>query len=124
LDLSNNLLGKNETLNCVKPDFVTGGESLAILIRHGVCPISELDVIDDFMRCSLALIFITLYLQLHWNMIRLEGAMDFCDSIRVARTLIKLDLSFNAIGSQASSVLGSALIETKVCSLDLRPTIV
>lgn len=44
LDMSCNLLGKDENLNAVQPDFVTGGESLSELIRHESCPIQILNV--------------------------------------------------------------------------------
>ncbi len=44
LDLSKNLLGKDENLNVVKPDFVTGGESIAALLRESTCPLSTLVV--------------------------------------------------------------------------------
>jgi hypothetical protein len=35
LDMSDNLLGKDENLNAVKPDIVTAGEALASLLREG-----------------------------------------------------------------------------------------
>lgn len=91
LDLSKNLLGKDENLNVVKPDFVTGGESIAELLRDSACPLSTL--------------------VLHWNMIRLEGAEVLCDSIRENRFLTHLDLSYNALGSSATCILGEALME-------------
>ena len=93
LDMSNNLLGKDENLNAVQPDFVTGGESLAELIRIGSCPIKTLN--------------------LHWNMIRLEGAEVLCDSIRSNIHLTDLDLSYNALGSSAACVLGAALMQNR-----------
>ena len=36
---------------------------------------------------------------LGWNMIRLDGAADLCNSLKVNTTLTYLDLSFNALGS-------------------------
>ncbi len=42
--MSNNLIGKDENLNAVQPDFVTGSESLAELIKIGSCPIETLNV--------------------------------------------------------------------------------
>ena len=53
-------------------------------------------------------------LQLHWNMIRLEGAEVLCNSLRTNSVLTNLDLSYNALGSAAAGVLGDALIENKV----------
>ena len=44
LDMSKNLLGKDENLNTVQPDFTTGGESLAELLKEGLCPIQTLNV--------------------------------------------------------------------------------
>jgi hypothetical protein len=94
LDLSYNMLGKSENLNAIYPDLITGGESLATLIRDGGCPLRRLN--------------------LTWNMIRLGGANDLCDSIRNSESLEYLDLSYNALGQEASSILGSALIDNKM----------
>jgi hypothetical protein len=44
LDMSNNLLGKDENLNAVQPDFVTGGESLSELLSNPQCPLRTLNV--------------------------------------------------------------------------------
>jgi hypothetical protein len=52
--------------------------------------------------------------QLHWNMIRLEGAEVLCNSLRTNRILTNLDLSYNALGSAAAGVLGAALMENSV----------
>ncbi len=42
--MSNNLLGKDENLNAVQPDFVTGGESLSELLKNPHCPLRTLNV--------------------------------------------------------------------------------
>jgi len=42
--MSNNLLGKDENLNAVQPDFVTGGESLSELLSNPNCPLRTLNV--------------------------------------------------------------------------------
>ena len=42
--MSNNLLGKDENLNAVQPDFVTGGESLSELLSNPDCPLQTLNV--------------------------------------------------------------------------------
>ncbi|RYH10038.1 hypothetical protein EON65_39720 [archaeon] len=94
LDMSKNLLGKDENLNVVEPNFETGGESLAKLLQTGLCPIKTLN--------------------LHWNMIRLAGAEVLCDSIRNNMHLVSIDLSYNALGRNAASVLGAALYENNV----------
>ena len=90
LDLSENLIGKDETLNFAKPDFTTGGEALAMLLASNTCPIQKLI--------------------LTWNMLRKEGADKFCDSIRHNRTLLQLDVSYNALGRGAACILGCALL--------------
>ena len=33
LDISHNLIGKEESRNCVEPDFYTGGEAIADMIQ-------------------------------------------------------------------------------------------
>lgn len=50
LDLSKNLIGKDENLNVVKPDFVTGGESLAELLSNSECPLQTLNVRNLIIR--------------------------------------------------------------------------
>jgi hypothetical protein len=94
LDLSKNLLGKDENLNLVKPSFVTGGESLALLLLNGDCPIKKL--------------------VLHWNMIRLDGARDLCNAVHYNKHLTHLDLSYNAIGTQGAEILGKCLLDNTV----------
>jgi hypothetical protein len=42
--MSNNLLGKDENLNAVQPNFVTGGESLSELLSNPKCPLRTLNV--------------------------------------------------------------------------------
>jgi Ran GTPase-activating protein (RanGAP) involved in mRNA processing and transport len=79
LDLSKNNIGKEENLNAVKPSFLTGGESLAILLSNKNCPLQKLT--------------------LHWNMIRLNGANKLCESIDQNSRLVYIDLSYNAIGN-------------------------
>lgn len=44
LDLSRNLIGKEETRNTVHPNFVTGAEALADLMLKGASPLRKLDV--------------------------------------------------------------------------------
>eukprot|EP01032_Pedospumella_encystans_P009853 gene9853-11567_t len=94
LDLSENLIGTAENLNTVMPDLVTGGEALADLLRSDGCVLKSL--------------------KLGWNMIRLDGAADLCNSLKVNTTLTYLDLSFNALGSIGGIALGDALQDNKV----------
>ena len=88
------LLGKDENLNVVKPEFVTGGESLADLLLHSQCPIEKL--------------------VLHWNMIRLDGAIALCQAISDHKYLIHLDLSYNSIGSHGAEILGKSLLSNNI----------
>lgn len=89
LDLSNNKIGSAENLNTVMPDLVTGGESLADLLRTPTCKITTL--------------------KLAWNMIRLGGAIDLANSLRKNTILTFLDLSFNSLGREGGIALGVAL---------------
>lgn len=54
LDLSENLLGKDENLNAVKPDTITAGESLAVLLQDCRCPIHTLKVSSPFPLSSMS----------------------------------------------------------------------
>jgi len=93
IDLSNNKIGLAENLNTVMPDLITGGEALADLLRHPTCPLETL--------------------KLSWNMLRLDGAVDFVSSLRVNKTLTYLDLSYNALGKEAGIILGDAILDNK-----------
>ena len=90
LDLSHNLIGKDETLNSVKPDVTTGGEAIATLLREN--------------KSSLKI------LKLSWNMIRMSSAVDLCDGLSFNKTLTYLDLSYNTIGVDGGCALGRALL--------------
>eukprot|EP01038_Epipyxis_sp_PR26KG_P009185 gene9185-12389_t len=93
LDLSKNLIGKDENRNVVQPSFFTGAEALAKLLNNKTC---QLEV-----------------LQLHWNMIRLESAVTLCHSLRHNDRLNHLDISYNSLGRKAADVLGAAIIQNK-----------
>ncbi len=120
--MSKNLIGKDENLNTVQPDFVTGSEALAELLKEGLCPIETLNVSRIF-SCSIAINNFEsrvaccrgcIASQLYWNMIRLEGAETLCDSLRTNSHLMHLDLSYNALGRSAACVLGASLHENRV----------
>jgi hypothetical protein len=89
LDLSSNLIGGAENLNTVYPDLVTGSEALADLLRT-----------DGIKLKTLKLV---------WNMIRLDGAIDFCSSLAVNNTLTYLDLSYNSLAQDGGIALGMAI---------------
>ena len=90
LDLSSNKIGSAENLNTVMPDLVTGGEALAELLRLPTCRLKTLKV--------------------DWNMIRLDGAIDFADALRTNNTLTYLDLSFNSLSTDGGISLGVSIL--------------
>ena len=93
LDLSKNIIGKSENLNTVMPDLITGGEALADLLSANTCHLDTL--------------------RLGWNMIRLDGAKEFAESLAETMFLTDLDLSYNALGKEAGEILGKSLITNK-----------
>jgi Ran GTPase-activating protein (RanGAP) involved in mRNA processing and transport len=93
LDLSKNLIGKSENLNTVKADIITGSEAVADLLRSKACNLTKL--------------------QLQWNMIRLDGAVDLASSLAINNTLTYLDLSFNSLSTDGGMVLGVSLLKNK-----------
>jgi hypothetical protein len=77
LSISNNLIGKNEVLNTVYPDLITGGESIAQLL-----------LVTTSLRS----------LDVSWNFIRLASAEEIgrCMSINISLRI--LNISHNAFG--------------------------
>jgi len=71
LDLSRNLIGASENLNVVKPDLITGGESVAEMLRT-----------NETLRV----------LNLSWNAIRGDSAVELATSLRDNQTLKELIL--------------------------------
>jgi hypothetical protein len=96
LDLSKNKLGKEENLNAVRPELVTGGESMAKFLSNPKTIIKKLN--------------------LHWNMIRMEGAVALCGSVRTNTSLISLNISYNSIAREGAMVLADALL-SKECAV-------
>lgn len=84
LDLSNNKIGVSEPLNVVKPDFRTGAEALGNFLMKTDCPLE--------------------ILHLQWNMIRLDGAVAFANSLRLNTSLTELDISYNSLGKHGGEV--------------------
>lgn len=89
LDLSYNLIGGAENLNTVMPDLITGGEAIADLLRNKNCKLISLN--------------------LSWNLIRLDGAVDLASSLSINKSLIYLDLSYNSLGTNGGEALGDAI---------------
>ncbi|CAN0284943.1 unnamed protein product [Ectocarpus sp. 6 AP-2014] len=89
LDLSHNLIGSQETINYVRPEFYTGAEALADWVSTGSCPLKYLDV--------------------SWNTIRLDSAVYFGNAVAYATDLETLDLSFNCFGAKGGEAIGASL---------------
>ena len=93
LDLSNNLIGSAENLNTVMPDLVTGGEAFADYLDEETSKLESLKLV--------------------WNMIRLGGAVDFCNSLLYNDSLTLLDVSYNALSHEGGLTIGNALLSNK-----------
>lgn len=88
--MGSNVIGRAENLNTVMPELITGGEALAALIAGNICKISML--------------------HLSWNMIRLDGAVEFANSLAHNKYLRYLDLSYNSLGVAGGEMLGTSLL--------------
>ncbi|ETV91184.1 hypothetical protein, variant [Aphanomyces invadans] len=99
LDLSRNLIGANEALNVVQPDLVTGGEALAEMLATN----GHLTVLN-----------------LSWNFLRLNSAVELGRALAQNNTLKALNLSYNAFGNDGAQAIGCAL-QHNMCleSLDM-----
>ncbi|CAM9877744.1 unnamed protein product [Scytosiphon promiscuus] len=100
LDLSHNLIGSQESINYVRPEFYTGAEAAADWISTGSCPLK--------------------YLDLSWNTIRLDSAVYFGNAVAYATDLEELDLSFNCLGAKGGEAIGASLhVNTSLKTLGL-----
>ncbi|OQR86100.1 hypothetical protein ACHHYP_10970 [Achlya hypogyna] len=90
LNLSRNLIGTSEALNVVKPDLTTGGEALADMLAAN----SHLTKLD-----------------LSWNLLRLNSAIQLGRAIGQNFGLRELNLSYNAFGNLGAQAIGCALQE-------------
>ncbi|KAF0719345.1 Aste57867_1105 [Aphanomyces stellatus] len=99
LDLSRNLIGTNEALNVVQPDLTTGGEALA-----------EMLTVNGHLTV----------LNLSWNFLRLNSAVQLGLALAQNNSLKELNLSYNAFGNDGAQAIGSAL-QQNMCleNLDL-----
>lgn len=88
IDFGQNVIGSEETRRSIHTDYVTGGTSFGILLSTN----NNIKV-----------------LKLDWNMIRMQGAIALCQSIKINQSITDLDLSYNGIGEQGGEVLGDAL---------------
>ena len=99
LDLKDNLLGEKEQLNVVMPELLTGGEAIADMLTVN-STLTELDV--------------------SWNSIRGDSAMELAECLEDNNTLVTLILSHNAFGDHPSQYLGDILSRnTSLTHLDL-----
>ncbi|KAF0686324.1 Aste57867_21863 [Aphanomyces stellatus] len=88
LELSRNLIGSAEMMNVVQPDLVTGGEAIAeMLCNNG---------------------FLT-KLDLSWNKIRLNSAVELGKALAINNGLRELNLAYNAFGNDGTQAIGMAL---------------
>jgi hypothetical protein len=69
----------------------TGPHAIANLLRSALCKLMKLN--------------------LQWNLIRLDGAVDLSSSLSVNKTLVFLDLSYNSLATEGSMALGMALLK-------------
>ncbi|GMI09133.1 hypothetical protein TrVE_jg12628 [Triparma verrucosa] len=101
LDMSNNLIGSDESLNVVNPDLITGGEAIAAMLASEGCRLKKLN--------------------LEWNLLRFNSAVEIGDALALNTSLEELDLAYNAFGADGGMAIGQALIEnTRLLRLDLR----
>ena len=101
LDMSNNLIGSDENLNVVNPDLITGGEAIAAMLSRPDCRIKTLN--------------------LRWNLIRFNSAVEIGESLAENNSLEHLNLGYNAFGADGGMSLGQSLIENNsLKTLDIR----
>jgi Ran GTPase-activating protein (RanGAP) involved in mRNA processing and transport len=136
LDLSKNNIGRLE--NSVNHAATTSASSTSPVPHSGPSssssvstsrpasgrkphhPLSGAHAIANLLRSSLKT------LNLQWNLIRYQGAIELSQSLSFNQSLLHLDLSYNTLGTDASIALGSSLILNKTlislnlayCSID------
>ena len=91
LDLSKNSIGIDEALNVVNPDLFTGGEAIAAMLACEDCNIKSLN--------------------LKWNLIRFNSALEIGESLELNTSLTDLDISYNAFGADGGMAIGQSLIQ-------------
>ncbi|DAZ98472.1 TPA: hypothetical protein N0F65_004909 [Lagenidium giganteum] len=89
IDLSSNLIGGTESLNVVRPSIITGGEVLATMMT---------------INSTLA------FLDLSWNYLRLEGAVEIGRALAYNSGIRELNLSYNAFGNSGAQAIGESLL--------------
>ncbi|KAG5184535.1 hypothetical protein JKP88DRAFT_181157 [Tribonema minus] len=100
LDLSRNLIGKQESVNYVNPAFYTGAEALADWLAMPQCRLRHLDV--------------------SWNTIRLGSAISFGEALARNASLHTLLLGYNGFGAAGGEAIGAALCRnTALRKMDL-----
>lgn len=100
LDLSHNNIGKNETMNVVQPDIITGGERIAESLSYITCRLKFLD--------------------LSWNSIRLESAVAIGEALGQNYSLTELNIAYNAFGKEGGEAVGKSLFNnTTLKTLDM-----
>jgi len=74
----------------VNPDLFTGGEAIAAMLACSNCRIKSLN--------------------LQWNLIRANSAVEIGEALAVNTSLTELDLSYNAFGAMGGMAVGQSLI--------------
>jgi hypothetical protein len=69
---------------------ITGSHAIANLLRSSDCRLTRLN--------------------LQWNLIRLDGAINLCRSLAINKTLVWLDISYNALSRDGAMAMGTSLI--------------
>ena len=101
LDMSRNIIGSDESLNVVQPELTTGGEAIAAYIASEGCRLKRLN--------------------LEWNLIRFNSAVEIGDALAVNDSLETLNLNYNAFGPDGGMAVGQSLIEnTRLQHLKMR----
>jgi len=93
LDLSHNLIGKNEAKNVVSPTYTTGAEAIADYLTHDDCTLKTLD--------------------LSWNFIRLESSVAIGKSLSKNTVLTDFNLAYNTFGKDGGEALGKSLYQNQ-----------
>ncbi|RLN88341.1 hypothetical protein BBJ28_00000671 [Nothophytophthora sp. Chile5] len=114
--MSRNCIGKSENLNVVQPDFTTGGEAIANMLRVNLVLV-RLDLSWNYLRLESSLALANsiqdnstlVELKLSYNACADAGAMMFGEALRFNRSLEVLDLSYNSVGVKGAMVLANAI---------------
>jgi Ca2+-binding EF-hand superfamily protein/Ran GTPase-activating protein (RanGAP) involved in mRNA processing and transport len=89
INLARNLIGAGESRNVVQPNYVTGGEAIAEWLQSRACAVRSLD--------------------LSWNMVRGDSAVQLGDALKTNTSLERLSLKANGLGTDGGAAVARAL---------------